>query len=211
MLRFLNWLIAVDPDPEEPYPEDARPLPSRLSAQDLDFVEREIRAAQAGEDDRERSTQARLIALLGLSSLLTAILSGMAAIATTVDLAWSNLLLILVLVVAAWVALQALRAIQCTVNGLLPKRFSFLPLWEDSHKRSTWKRRRRLSKQITQHRRAMWTGNRRMDDMILALRSLKRFAWGSAALFLVFALIVVEERFDFLPEVFGALLRASES
>ena len=210
-MRFLNWLIAVDPDPEEPYPEDARPLPSRLSAQDLDFVEREIRAAQAGEDDRERSTQARLIALLGLSSLLTAILSGMAAIATTVDLAWSNLLLILVLVVAAWVALQALRAIQCTVNGLLPKRFSFLPLWEDSHKRSTWKRRRRLSKQITQHRRAMWTGNRRMDDMILALRSLKRFAWGSAALFLVFALIVVEERFDFLPEVFGALLRASES
>ena len=49
-----------------------------------------------------------------------------------------------------------------------------------------------------------------MDDMILALRSLKRFAWGSAALFLVFALIVLDQRFGFLPELFHVLLRASE-
>ena len=210
MLRLLNWLIAVELDPDEPYPEDVKPLPSKLSSKSLDFIEREIRAAQALEDERERSTQARLIALLGLSSLLTAILSGIAAIATTIDLDWSTLLVVVVLIVTAYVALQALRTIQCTVNGLLPKRSSFLPLWEDSHKRSTWKRRRRLSRQIIQHRRAMWTGNRRMDDMILALRSLKRFASGSAALFLVFALVILEKRFGFLPELFHALLRASE-
>ena len=125
----------------------------------------------------------------------------MAAIATTIDLEWSSLLVILVLIATAYVALQALRAIQCTVNGLLPKDFSFRPLWEDSHKQSTWKRHQRLSRQITHHRRAMWTGNRRMDDMILALRSLKRFAWSLAALFLVFAVIVLDERFRFLPEL----------
>ena len=45
MLRLLNWLIAVELDPEEPYPEDARPLPSMLSRKELDFIEREIRVA----------------------------------------------------------------------------------------------------------------------------------------------------------------------
>lgn len=204
MLKLLNWLIAVELDPEEPYPSDAEPLPSRLSSTELDFAEREIRAAQAREDERERSVQARLIALLGLSSLLTAVLSGAAGIATTFDLKWHSLFLILVLVASGYVALQALRTIHCTINGLMPKRVSFLPLWHDSQARSTWNRRQRLSKLITQHRRSMWTGNRRMDDMILALRSLQRFAWGSAALFLIFALIALEERFGFLSDAICA-------
>lgn len=210
MSRCLNWLVAVEMDPEEPFPEKAKRLPQGLSKEELDFVERELRVAQTEEADRDRGIQARLIALLGLSSLLTALLSGAAALTTTLHTGWSSLHLVCVLAVAGYVALQALRAIQCTINGLLPKPYETLALWRRSGKRSMWRQRQRLSKQITIHRRSVWTNNRRADDMILALRSLRRLAWGVGVLIVVFGIFALDQRFEFLPEVIGAVERASQ-
>ena len=199
-LRLLNLLIPCETGEKEALPSEAAVLPSDLSEDDLDFVEREYRAAQAQAGERERNVQARLVGLLGLSSLVTALLSGFAALATVSDLQWPLLMLVFVLVAWLYVAVQAVASMLFTIRGLTPKAYTVLSPWGGSQKRSIWQRRHRLSRHITNLRRSVHTTNRRIDDMVLALRSLRRLAWGSALLLVVLVVIILGQRADILSD-----------
>ena len=205
-MRCLSWLIAFDSDAEEEFPSETTDLPSHLTEVQLDFVERETRSSRVQEDDRDRGIQARLIALLGLSSLVTAVLSGAAALATAVGPGVPPLQLVMVLVALGYVAVQAVAAMLFTIKGLMPRTYPAAHPWDGR----TWDRSHRLSRHITNLRQSMWSTNRRADDMMLALRSLKRFAWGSAALLAVLVILVLDQRFGAVPHLLDFLHRVSE-
>lgn len=200
-MRILNLLIPCETGDEETLPSEEAKLPPDLSDGELDFVERELRAAQEQEEERDRSVHARLIALLGLSSLVTALLSGLTALVTTSDLNWPLLILVAVLVASAYVALQAMSAMLFTIRGLMPKVYVVLLPWEDSQNLSAWQRSHRLSGHITNLRQSVYSTNRRVDDMVLALRSLKRLAVGSALLFVVLVVTILDQRTDGIVDV----------
>ena len=88
----------------------------------------------------------------------------------------------------------------------MPQAYPFAPPW---HGR-TWDQSERLSLHITNLRQAMWSTNRRVDHMVLALRSLKRFAWGSAALLVVLVVLVLDRRFGIVADLLYVLQRVSE-
>ena len=205
-MRCLSWLIAFDPDPEEEYPSEAAELPSHLTQAQLDFVERETRSAQAREGERERGIQGRLVGLLGLTSLVTAALSATAAIATAAKPDLPPLQLVVILVPLGYIAVQAVAAMLFTLAGLMPRAYAFAPPWDGR----TWDQSERLSRHITNLRHSMWSTNRRADYMVLALRSLKRFAWGSVALLVVLIIVVLDRRFDLISRLLDFLQRVSE-
>lgn len=196
-MRCLAWLIASHSEGEPAFPSEVDGLPSDLSEAQLDFAEREIRTAQAREDDRERGVQARLIALLGLASLVTAVLSGTAALATAIDLEVTPLQLVLLLVALSYIAVQALAAMLFTIKGLMPRSYPVVQPWGETQ----WDRHAVLSRHVTNLKQSMWATNLRIDDMVLALGSLKRFAWGSATLLLVLLIVIVDQRFGVVLQV----------
>ncbi len=199
-MRFLNLLIPCETGDEETLPSEEAKLPPDLSDGELDFVERELRAAQEQEEERDRSVHARLIALLGLSSLVTALLSGLTALVTASDPNWPLLMIVAVVVASAYVALQAMSAMLFTISGLMPKVYAVLLPWEDSQNGSAWQRSTRLSHHITNLRQSTYSTNRRVDDMVLALRSLKRLAVGSALLLAVLVVIILGQRADIVSD-----------
>ena len=204
-MRWLGWLLAFDPDDQEPFPSEVTELPSDLTDAQLDFVEREARSAQAREEDRERGVQARLIALLGLASLVVAVLSGAAAFATTNDLRMAALQLSILLLTLAYVAMQAVATMLFTIKGLMPKSYYAAQPWDGR----VGDRSDRLSQHITNLRRSMWSTNRRVEHMVLALRSLKRFAWGSAVLLAVLVVVALDRQHGLVSNLLDSLHQAS--
>ena len=188
-MRCVGWLIATDPDEEEPRPSKSAKPPPDVSDTDLDFLEREVRSAQAQEDDRDRGVQARLIAMLGLSSLVTAVLAGAVALATAVDLQITLIQLVVVLLALGYIAAQAIAAMVFTIRGLMPRSYPIGQPWFGN-------RSLVLSRHMANLPQSRWSTNRRIDDMVLALRSLKRFAWGSAAVLVVLFVIILLQRLD---------------
>lgn len=209
-MRPPNWLLASRSEERETFPAPTKRLPSKLRDQDLDFIERELREALRREDDRERGVQARLTALLGLSSLVTAVLSGAAVFAATVEIQLAPLLLGMVLASWAYLSLQSIAAMLFTLHGLMPRDFWILSPWDKVNKRSSWNRRRRMSQHIRRMRKTNWSTNRRMEDMMLALGSLRRFAWGSLVLLVMLLIVVLDQRYAFLQDVLETIRRLSE-
>ena len=210
-MRWLHWLVAHDCQEDEPFPDGQIELPLSPSEAELDFIEREVREAQQQEAARERGVQARLIGLLGLSSLVTTVLSGAAGLASSVGIQWSDLVLIIVLFPFAYVSLQALAAMYYTVKGLMPRSHLKMVPWQKSDHASTWNRRDRLARHARTIRTSDWASNRRLEDMSCALGSLKRLAWGSAVLMVSLLIAVLDQRIEFVPDVLEELRKLSEN
>ena len=212
-MTFLNWLIPLDSGTKEAFPAAGKELPDDLSDPQLDFVERETARAQVQEDERERGVQARLIALLGLSSLVTAVLSGAAAVAAADGPDITPFQLVVALSALGYVAVQAVASMLFTLRGLMPKPYPIAPPWAE-HRRGdephVWNRLSFQALLRSNLRQSRWSTNRRIEDMVLALRSLKRFAWGTVVLFLVLAFITVDQRFGVAVPVFEFFRRISE-
>ena len=78
-----------------------------------------------------------------------------------------------------------------TIKGLTPRNYPVVQPWGESQ----WDQQSILSRHVTNLKQSMWATNLRIDDMVLALVSLKRFAWGSALLLLVLLIVIVDQRF----------------
>ena len=209
-MNCLGWLIVRMSGEEEPYPAAGDELPGDLPDAQLDFVERETSRAQGEEERRERGVQARLIALLGLSSLVTAVLGVLAAFATAADFELSTLQLVIALLPLVYVAVQAIASIHFTIAGLMPRPYPIAPPWGESRRADeppVWDRFVLLSLHRSNLRRSRWSTNRRMEDMTLALESLRRFAWGSLAVFLAFLFIALDREFGVASHIIDMLQR----
>ena len=163
-MNYRGWLITLPSGAEEPYPAADDELPSDLSEAQLDFMERETFRAQGEEADRERGVQARLIALLGLSSLVTAVLAVFAALATAAELDLTPLQLVMALFVLVYVAAQAIASMHFTIRGLMPKRYSIAPPWGESRRADeppVWDRSVLLALHRSNLRQSRWSTNRR--------------------------------------------------
>ena len=198
-MRCLGWLIATDPDAEEPRPSKSASPSLNVSDADLNFLEREVRSLQAQEDDRDRGVQARLVAILGLSSLVTAVLAGAVALVRTVDLQITPIQLLVVLLAFSYIAVQAIAAMLFTIRGLMPRTYPIGQAWPERQSGDESPARSRssiLSGHMADLSQSRWSTNRRIEDMVLALRSLKRFAWGSASLLAALVVIVLLQQLD---------------
>lgn len=199
-MKCLQWLVAHYDDPAPPAPSDRIELPQFLSEQDLDFIEREVREAHGREDERDKGVQARLIGLLSLSSAITALLSAAAALASSVNIGWSDVVVVLVLIPFTYVAIQTLAVAFFTVRGLKPQRMAKLMPWQSPNEAGSWDRRDRLNRHIGAVAISGWATDRRMDDMKLALEALTRFVWSSAVLLILLLFALLDQRFEFVPD-----------
>lgn len=212
-MSCLRWLVVLPSGEEEPHPTTGAELASDLSETQLDFVERETTRAQAEENDRDRGIHARLIALLGLSSLVTAVLAVFAALATAAQLDLTRLQLLMALVPLSYAALQAIASMHYTIRGLMPRSYSIAPPWGESQRGTeppVWDRSVILALHRSNLRQSRWSTNRRADEMTLALESLRRFAWGSLIVLLMLVLVILDQEFGAISQILDVLQRMNE-
>jgi hypothetical protein len=197
-MRVPQWLWpSIDGSEAEPaaLPE----LANATSGAHLDFVESEIYRQQERESDRDRGAQARLIALLGLSSTLATLATALIGVGLSADRIDANdIQLGALLLVLAYLALQFIAAMYHTAHGLLPRDYVDIdPAVFDPEPDETADvfRTAILSTHRSNLRKTMWSTNRRLDDMSCAVRAFANAAVGSTVLLFVIAMTILNQRF----------------
>ncbi|MDP3207751.1 MAG: hypothetical protein Q8M65_01255 [Rhodoglobus sp.] len=198
MMRVPQWLWpSVERSEAEPtaLPE----LANATSTAHLDVVASEIYRQQEREADRDRGAQARLIALLGLSSTLATVATALIGIGLSSDRIDANdVQLAALLLVLAYLALQFIAAMFHTAHGLLPREYVeinpevFDPKPDET---ATVFRTAILSTHRSNLRLTTWSTNRRLDDMSCAIQAFRNAAVGSAVLLFVIAMTILNQRF----------------
>lgn len=165
----------------------------------LDFIEREVREAGARETERNQSVQSRLTALLGLSSLLASLTSGMVGLAlTSFPIDVSRVQLAAIVLVLSYLALQFVAAMFRTARGLLPRRVGEIQpeaLDPEENETAIDFRRAILSTHRSNLLKTRWSTNRRMEEMTCAVLALRNASMGAMGLMLVGLLIILDRHF----------------
>lgn len=198
MMRIPDWLWPSI-DGSEAQPEDL-PALANASSEHLNFIESEIRRHQEREADRDRGAQARLIALLGLSSTLATLATAITGVGLSSDRISANRVqLAVLLLLLAYLALQFVAAMYHTANGLLPRTYPDITpkaLDPEPHEAADVFRAAILSSHRSNLLKTRWSTNRRLDDMTCAIGAFRNAAIGTGALLCAIALTVLNQRFD---------------
>lgn len=198
-----DWLWPNDHGKVESPPPDLG-LISNSQPGHMDFIERELRDAEAREAARDQSVQSRLTAVLGFSSTLASLTSaalGFAATSTPMDL--SRVQLGAVIAGLSYVGVQFIAAMFNSAAGLLPRTFSELDpakLEPTAGESPDAFRLEFVSTKRANLVKARWATNRRMDQMTKGVRAVRNAAAGAVILLAIALLITLNRRFGlFLP------------
>lgn len=117
---MLDWFWPRQSGPEEPQP-NAKDFFSAEDTDNLNAVDQVMSFRLAQVDERTRTVESKLVALLTLGSVLTTVVAaGLAAATTFGALADDDLwFAIPAMLLVVYVALQILRSLWATVNGLM--------------------------------------------------------------------------------------------
>jgi len=197
-MRIPQWLWPSNDGVEAP-PGDLPELANATTSAHLDFIASEIHRHQDREVERDRGAQARLTALLGLSSTLATLATALIGVGFSSERLDANRVQLAALfLVLGYLALQFIAAMYHTARGLLPREYVDIdPTVLDPHPEEAADAFRAaiLSTHRSNLRKTMWATNRRLDDMSCAIRGFRNAALGSAVLLCVVAITILNQRF----------------
>lgn len=172
----------------------------RAGPEAIESMERKLADLLSEVQARDQSVQARLVSLLGITAVLSAAVTGVFALgAVGAGESLTTAQFVIVTTISIYIVIQLVGCLIATVRGLFPRKYMTMKAESIGLKAGESDRELRL--RIVENERYIiltntWTTDRRLDDMQIALDSLRNAVWGTLALVMVLAAIAFVTRFE---------------